>query len=174
MNDDDEKELFRAAVRDVRPLRQSRPAPQQPKLPPRARLRRADDARVLAESLDLDAAELEVETGEDLVYRRQGVPQAVMRRLRGGLYARREELDLHGMNRAEARLAILGFLAEAGRRGLRCVRIVHGKGRGSGERGPVLKAAVNRWLRQHEAVAAFCSARRPDGGTGALYVLLDP
>jgi DNA-nicking Smr family endonuclease len=174
MNDEDERKLFRAAVRDVRPLRQSRPAPHRPRVPARAALRRADEARVLVESLDLDAADLEVETGEELTYRRNGVPESAMRRLRRGLYARRDELDLHGMTRAEARLALLGFLAEASHRGLQCVRIVHGKGRGSGDRGPVLKAAVNRWLRRHDAVAAFCSARRPDGGTGALYVLLDP
>jgi DNA-nicking Smr family endonuclease len=174
MNDEDERKLFRDAVRDVRPLRQSRPAPPRPRVPARAALRRADEARVLAESLDLDAADLEVETGEELSYRRSGVPEAAMRRLRRGQYACREELDLHGMTRAEARLAILGFLADACQRRLRCVRIVHGKGRGSGDRGPVLKAAVNRWLRQHDAVCAFCSARRPDGGTGALYVLLDP
>lgn len=173
MHDEDERKLFRAAVRDVRPLRQSRPAPQSPKVPPRAKLRRADEALVLAESLDLDAADLEVETGEELSYRRNGVPESAMRRLRRGLYARRDELDLHGMTKAEARLAILGFLADASHHGLRCVRIVHGKGRGSGDRGPVLKAAVNRWLRRHDGVAAFCSARRPDGGSGALYVLLD-
>jgi len=53
------------------------------------------------------------------------------------------------------------------------VRIIHGKGRGSGNRGPVLKSAVNRWLRRHGAVRAFCSARRNDGGTGALYVLIE-
>jgi DNA-nicking Smr family endonuclease len=170
---DEERKLFRAAMRGVRPLRQTRLPPQRPRIAPRAALRRADEARVLAESLDAGAAELEVETGEELSYRRHGVPEATMRRLRRGLYARRDELDLHGMTQAGARLAILGFLAEAGRHGLRCVRIVHGKGRGSGDRGPVLKAAVNRWLRRHDAVHAFCSARRPDGGTGALYVLLD-
>ena len=174
MNEEDERKLFRAAMRDVRPLRHSGPLPHRPKRAARARLRRADEARVLAESLELDAGDLEVETGEELSYRRNGVPEAAMRRLRRGLYARRDELDLHGMTREEARLAVLGFLAEAHRHGLRCVRIVHGKGRGSGARGPVLKAAVNRWLRRHDGVRAFCSARRPDGGTGALYVLLDP
>lgn len=174
MSDEDERKLFRAAVRDVRPLRQTRPPPPRARLPARAALRRADEARVLAESLVADAADLEVETGDDLVYRRDGIPVAALRQLRRGHYSRRDDLDLHGMTRAEARLAILAFLADASRRGLRCVRIVHGKGRGSGERGPVLKAAVNRWLRRHDTVAAFCSARRPDGGTGALYVLLDP
>jgi DNA-nicking Smr family endonuclease len=170
---DEERKLFRAAMHGVRPLRQTRAPPQRPRLAPRAALRRADEARVLAESLDADAADLEVETGEELSYRCDGVPEATMRRLRRGLYARRDELDLHGMTQAEARLAMLSFLADASRHGFRCVRIVHGKGRGSGDRGPVLKAAVNRWLRRHDAVRAFCSARRPDGGTGALYVLLD-
>ncbi len=170
---DEERKLFRAAMRGVRPLRQTRLPPQRPRIAPRAALRRADEARVLAESLEADATDLGVETGEELSYRRNGVPEATMRRLQRGLYACRDELDLHGMTQAEARLAVLSFLADASRHGLRCVRIVHGKGRGSGDRGPVLKAAVNRWLRRHDAVRAFCSARRPDGGTGALYVLLD-
>ena len=52
------------------------------------------------------------------------------------------------------------------------VRIVHGKGRGSGQRGPVLKQKVNRWLRQWDTVLAFVSTRQVHGGTGALYVLL--
>jgi DNA-nicking Smr family endonuclease len=68
---------------------------------------------------------------------------------------------------------VLDFIAESVGLGLNCVRIVHGKGRGSGQRGPVLKAGVNRWLQRTHAVRAFCSARRTDGGSGALYVLLD-
>ncbi len=172
MKQDDERELFRAAVRDVRPLRQTGPAPARVRTPPRAASRRADEARVLAESLTLDAGDLGVETGEELDWRREGVPESVMRRLRRGQYARRDELDLHGMTQAEARLEVLGFIAGCVDRDLRCVRIVHGKGRGSGHRGPVLKSAVNRWLRRNDAVRAFCSARRADGGTGALYVLL--
>ncbi len=172
MKQDDERELFRAAVRDVRPLRQTKPAPARVRKPAKAALRRADEARVLAESLALDAADLGVETGEELDWRREGVPESVMRRLRRGQYAQRDELDLHGMTQAEARLAVLGFISECVDRDLRCVRIIHGKGRGSGQRGPVLKSAVNRWLRRNDVVCAFCSARRADGGTGALYVLL--
>jgi len=53
-----------------------------------------------------------------------------------------------------------------------CVRVVHGKGLGSGERGPVLKSAVNAWLRKWNNVIAFVSTRQVDGGTGAIYVLL--
>ena len=35
-----------------------------------------------------------------------------------------------------------------------------------------MKANVDRWLRVRSEVLAFCSATPPDGGTGALYVLL--
>ena len=52
------------------------------------------------------------------------------------------------------------------------MRIVHGKGYRSGARGPVLKTAVNLWLRRHADVMAFVSARAIDGGAGAVYVLL--
>ena len=170
---DEERELFRAAMRDVRPLRDAKRPPQRERKRPRAVSRRADEARVLADSLVLDAADLDVESGEELRYRREGVAESVLQRLRRGDYAVRDEIDLHGMTQDEARLALGAFLAEAALQGRRCVRIIHGKGRGSGNRGPVLKSAVNRWLRRHAGVRAFCSARRNDGGTGAAYVLLD-
>ncbi len=170
--EEDERELFRAAVRDAKPLARPAPLPHRERRRPRAASRRADEARVLADSISLDAADLDVETGDELGWRRPGVPESVLRRLRRGHYARREELDLHGMTQAEARVALARFLAEAVAHGFHCVRIIHGKGRGSGHRGPVLKAAVNRWLRRHDSVRAFSSARRNDGGTGALYVLL--
>ena len=173
MSDEDEGELFRKAVQGVRRLRAARPAPEPPKRRPLAVSRRADDREALAASLVLDAADLEIETGEELAWRRPGVPESTLRRLRRGQIARRAELDLHGMTQAEARLALNGFLTESRELARLCVRIVHGKGRGSGDRGPVLKAAVNRWLRRTAAVRAFCSARRQDGGTGAIYVLLD-
>ncbi len=173
MSDEDERELFRKAVQGVRRLRATRPVLAPPKRRPLALSRRADDRDALAESLVLDAADLEIETGEELAWRRAGIPEATLRRLRRGQIARRAELDLHGMTQAEARLALSGFLTECRELGRLCVRVVHGKGRGSGHRGPVLKAAVNRWLQRSAAVRAFCSARRQDGGTGAVYVLLD-
>jgi DNA-nicking Smr family endonuclease len=171
---DEDRELFRSAVRDVRPLGQPKRTPEREKRRPRAASRRADEAAVLAESLRLDALDLDVESGDELTYRREGVPESVLRRLRRGEYAVRDEIDLHGMTQAEARGALAAFLADAAHHGHRCLRIIHGKGLRSGHRGPVLKSAVNRWLRRHGAVRAFCSARRNDGGTGAMYVLLEP
>lgn len=159
-------------MRDVSPLRQPKRPPERERRRPRATSRREDEARVLADSLAFDAHDLDVESGEELGFRRDGVSESVLRRLRRGEYAVRDELDLHGMTQDEARAALGAFLAEAALHDRRCVRVIHGKGRGSGNRGPVLKSAVNRWLRRHAVVAAFCSARRNDGGTGALYVLL--
>ena len=170
---DEERELFRAAVRDVRPLRHAKRVPEREHRKARASSRRADEAQVLADSLALDAADLDVESGEEIRYRRDDVAESVLRRLRRGEFAVRDEIDLHGMKQDEARQALGACLAEAALHGRLCVRVIHGKGRGSGHRGPVLKSAVNRWLRRHAAVRAFCSARRSDGGTGALYVLLD-
>jgi DNA-nicking Smr family endonuclease len=95
-----------------------------------------------------------------------------MRRLRRGLYPIEDELDLHGLNQSVARDRLADFIARSRDSGRRCVRIIHGKGSRSGARGPVLKAAVNLWLRRHMDVMAFISARAIDGGTGALYVLL--
>ena len=160
-------------MRGARPLRQAKAAPQRAPQRPRAESRRADEARALADSLAFDAADLDVESGEELSFRREDVAESALRRLRRGEYAIRDELDLHGMTQDEARHALQAFLSESSLNGRRCVRVIHGKGRGSGHRGPVLKSAVNRWLRRHGDVRAFCSARRNDGGTGALYVLLD-
>ena len=95
-----------------------------------------------------------------------------MRRLRRGLYPIEDELDLHGLNQSVARDRLADFIARSRDSGRRCVRIIHGKGYRSGARGPVLKTAVNLWLRRHMDVMAFISARAIDGGTGALYVLL--
>lgn len=76
------------------------------------------------------------------------------------------------MTSKEAQAALRAFLAESVNARRQCVRIVHGKGLRSGARGPVLKASVNRWLRQWDDVLAFVSAPTRDGGTGAVYVLL--
>ncbi|NNL62412.1 MAG: Smr/MutS family protein [Woeseiaceae bacterium] len=76
------------------------------------------------------------------------------------------------MTLEEAKPALADFIDYNAAQGKLCVRVVHGKGLGSGDRGPVLKSAVNRWLRKWDAVLAFVSTRQIDGGTGAIYVLL--
>jgi DNA-nicking Smr family endonuclease len=172
MNDKDDKDLFREAVAGARPLVHDRHAPTRPRANPQAAFRRADERAVLEESLQHQAADLDVETGDEILFRRATVGSRVLRDLRRGRFAIEDELDLHGLVADEARVVVRDFLAGCVARRLSCVRIVHGKGRGSGPRGPVLKKSVNLWLRKNESVLAFCSARTAHGGTGAIYVLL--
>ncbi|MEM1261845.1 MAG: Smr/MutS family protein [Pseudomonadota bacterium] len=171
---DSDDELFRRSVADVKPLANNdRIEPYRPPVRPDARFRRADDADVLAESLSPDREALEQLTGARLSHRRRDVSERTIKRLARGDYRIQSEIDLHGMTAAEAKAALAEFISTASRDGLSAVRVVHGKGLGSGPRGPVLKAVVNRTLRRNAAVLAFVSARLVDGGTGALYVLLD-
>jgi DNA-nicking Smr family endonuclease len=107
-----------------------------------------------------------------LVFQRAGVRTQVIRRLRRGLIPVEDELDLHGLTQSAARDQLAEFLQNTRSAGRRCVRIIHGKGYRSGARGPILKIAVDLWLRRHLDVMAFSSARPIDGGTGAVYVLL--
>ena len=141
-------------------------------VPGKARSRRRDEKQVLSDSLALSAAELDVETGEELRFQRASVSRVRMRELRRGKCFRQDEIDLHGCTIVQARAELREFIVYAQRRGLSCVRVVHGKGRRSGQRGPVIKSGVNTWLRQWDEVLAFCSALPSDGGTGAVYVLL--
>jgi DNA-nicking Smr family endonuclease len=113
-----------------------------------------------------------VASGEELSFRRPGVAESVLRKLRRGEYRVGGELDLHGLTAVQAKQALRAFLAAAVARHAGCVRIIHGKGLRSGHRGPVLKSVVSGGLRRTAAVVAFVSARPVDGGTGAVYVLL--
>ena len=101
-----------------------------------------------------------------------GVGPDGVTRLRRGHWAIQGELDLHGLRREQARDELALFMREAARRGWRCLRVVHGKCLGSPGRQPVLKAKVHRWLGQSAAVLAFTQASAPQGGAGALIVLL--
>ncbi len=170
---EDDAELFRSAMRDVQPRPASVPAPANARKPsPKARFTRADQQDVLRESLDAVDDPALLETGDELSFRRDHVPHRVLLKLRRGQYAVMAETDLHGMNAIQARGALAEFIKDALLQGHSCVRVVHGKGRRSGPRGPVLKNVVNVWLRKCDAVSAFGSARPVDGGSGAVYVLL--
>ncbi|MCS6946469.1 MAG: Smr/MutS family endonuclease [Steroidobacteraceae bacterium] len=140
----------------------------------RARFTAAARREILELSLATDPAILDAEIGDTVSYRRAGVQPAVVRKLRRGEYRIEAQIDLHGLSAGDARAALRRFLAEALARRLRSVRIVHGKGLRSGQRGPVIKRQTLAMLQQISAVQAYCSARAVDGGTGALYVLLAP
>jgi DNA-nicking Smr family endonuclease len=176
---------FRAAVRDVKPLKITPEPIGLAKTRPRTRVRMPAPA---GDSLDELMPLLPVAPGDGpgeapqaagalgggdaLSFQRAGVRTQVVRRLRRGLIPIEDELDLHGLSQTAARYQLAEFLTHSRTAGRRCVRIIHGKGYRSGARGPVLKTAVDLWLRRHLDVMAFTSARAIDGGTGAVYVLL--
>ena len=139
---------------------------------PKARFSRADEQDALRQSLEADIDTMESSNAESIRFHRQSVGRRTMRKLARGKFSIQAEIDLHGMTAAEAKPRLADFIEYSARQGLLCVRVVHGKGLGSGQRGPVLKSKVNHWLRKWDTVLAFVSARQVDGGTGAVYVLL--
>ncbi len=170
--DPDLAEAFRRAVGPLRELRHDRVEPHRrcPAPIPRSRLR--DDQAVLEELASAPLQLDDLETGEELVYLREGLRPELLRKLRRGKFAVRAQIDLHGHTAAAARVALHNFLDDCIWSQDACVRVIHGKGLRSDNRGPVLKRGVARWLRQRNDVLAYCSARPADGGTGAVYVLL--
>jgi DNA-nicking Smr family endonuclease len=167
---------FSEAVMDVTPLARS-PRAEHPRTPypPQPVSRQRDDREVLAESVSdgIDHESL-LDTDESLSYSAPGLGPDVLRRLRRGEWSIQAQIDLHGHRVDEAREALVEFLRESIKRGLRCVRVVHGKGLGSLGKVPVLKGKVRNWLAQRDEVIAFCQARGADGGAGAVMVLLRP
>ncbi|GAA4017215.1 Smr/MutS family protein [Actimicrobium antarcticum] len=169
-----EADLFRHSIGRVAPLVSTNKADLQPPRPdPIARQHLADEQAALAESLSDDfSVESLLETDAALSFARSSIGADTVRKLRRGHWAIQSQLDLHGMRTDEAREALSEYLRSVGRRGLRCVRIIHGKGLGSINKEPVLKGKVRNWLVQKEEVIAFCQAKASDGGSGALVVLL--
>ncbi len=170
---DDEAGLFRRTISGTRPLKAEQRAGSRSRKPvPKASFTRADESDALRESLAGDIDSIEDSNADSMRFHRPSVGRRTMRKLARGRFSIQAEIDLHGMTVAEAKPRLADFIDDCAERSQLCVRIVHGKGLGSGQKGPVLKQGVNQWLRQWDAVLAFVSARQVDGGTGALYVLL--
>ena len=169
-----EADFFRSNVGDVVPLDFSdRVVLAVPKPQPVPQQRINDNRRALQESLtEPFTVDTLLEIDADASFKRDGISQEIVRKLRRGHWIIQDELDLHGQRRDEAREVLSEFLKRSILRGFRCVRIVHGKGLGSINQEPVLKKLVYGWLSQKEEVLAFAQAKGVDGGSGALMVLL--
>jgi DNA-nicking Smr family endonuclease len=174
---------FRAALQDVVKIKESdryvwrpvqdaelRGAP----MPARPRTAEEEIAAVLAESMLSDQFDVDGLLDEDpsLSWSAPGVGPDVVKKLRKRHWPVEDELDLHGLTRDMARRHFDNFVRRSSKRGIRCVRIIHGIGYGSVGGEPVLRGMVHSWLVQTEGVLAFCAAGRADGGHGALIVLL--
>lgn len=165
--------LFLRAMQGVQPLdAPSRhiPAPRTPAPALRRGALAEAAARAAAPFSDaFDAPGIEEAHG----WRRAGMGPDVLRRLRRGAWRVQAQLDLHGLRVDEARAALADFLRLAALDGLRCVRIIHGKGLGSKDGRGVLGTLAARWLRQAPHVRAYVQANPAAGGSGALLALLE-
>ncbi|WP_287597721.1 Smr/MutS family protein [Thermomonas sp.] len=174
-DDRDDASLFRAAIGadrgKVRALPEATPPPAASKPKPSAKMARRDEEAAREEFRHMLVSALEA--GDEMSYRREEITPRVLKKLARGEYAAQEELDLHGLPARTAEALLREFLRDCRAHGLGCVRIVHGKGRNSEERLPVLKNLVDRLLRQRADVLAFHSPPAAQGGTGAVLVLLE-
>lgn len=166
----EDSELFRQALDGVTPLpppsratNRSRPAcaipfPRQP-----------EPSNVPDNLSDHGAGDLPLDE-----FLRPGVARTTLRKLRRGQPPVQGSLDLHGLTSNEARKLLQEFLREMAQRGLRCVRVIHGKGWQTGGGEGILKPRTRHWLTQCAEVLAFCETSPHEGGGGAVKVLLKP
>ena len=169
----DDVTLFRDAVKDVKPF--TSPPKDDYKLKPKPIPLQfiRDEQQALVDSLsDHYIPAHEIETGEELLYLRDGHSPVILSKLRRGHWVIQAKIDLHGLISDEARLYVSTFISDCKKRGIRCVRIVHGKGLGSPGSEPVLKNKLRGWLMQKDEVIAYAEAKKQDGGSGAVIVLL--
>jgi len=169
-----DRDLFVRAAGAVKPL----PDPRKVHHPPAQKLPtvmsyQRDEQAVLQEAIsdDFDVSTL-LDADDQMSFRRLGIGTDVTRKLRRGDWSIQRQLDLHGLRRDDAREALGHFIRSAQQQGIRCVRVIHGKGLGSPGKTPVLKSRVHSWLVQKNEVLAFVQARPVDGGAGAVLVLL--
>ena len=175
-NKTDDAALFRAemAADGVMPLKTpAQSAPNRVLPPPLPLQHLADEAAVQRDAMrDTGSWDADIETGDLIAYLRPGLPGEIMRKLKRGHWSEQDAIDLHGAVAAEVRGLLAQFIGQARQRGLRCVRIVHGKGLRSPGGVAVLRGKVRLSLTQRDEVLAFCDAAPADGGEGAVRVLL--
>jgi DNA-nicking Smr family endonuclease len=170
-----EIELWRAVLRDVRPLRGRKPTPPLP-IPAAAPVAPSAAPRaVVTPATERFAA-------EGATPLPHGLDKRTAERLRRGQMAIEARIDLHGMRQDEAHRALLGLIDRAEHSGLRCLLVITGKGIRRAEDEDfrpeaigVLKQAVPRWLAEpalRPRILAVAPAQPRHGGSGALYVLL--
>jgi DNA-nicking Smr family endonuclease len=172
---EEDAQVFREAVGDVKPIKAAKRA-EPYRVPPKPLpARRDDDEHAVLEDLvrlaTRDGGDFDWQ--EDQSFLRPGLPRDILRKLRRTHWSVQDHLDLHGLTGDEAVAEAAAFIAACTRRGIRCVRIVHGKGLRSPGREPVLKRQIRNLLARLEAVLAFVEPHASEGGSGAVVVLLE-
>jgi DNA-nicking Smr family endonuclease len=183
----DEFELFQEAMRDVKPLkkdkRQAKRVPTKPKKKtsnrePFQSLEEYEKEQVSKSLQDLVKGDAPMDfsfSDEYEEHMQPGVSRDILRKLRKGHYSVQGSLDLHGMNREEARKEVLAFIKESVLNNKKLVLVITGRGKRSPDGRGVLKSLLPRWLSRgaiSRYVIGHATAKQWDGGVGAFYVLL--
>lgn len=169
-----EENVFRDAVKGVKPLKIKSPKIQKDieKPKPIAKKFLDDEKKALLDSLSDEFILPESESGEELRYLKKGHSPDILKKLKKGYWVTQKSIDLHGLVSEEAKSYIVNFISDCKKRKVRCVKIIHGKGLRSLNKEPVLRNKVKNWLIQKDEVIAYIEAPRHDGGSGAVLVLL--
>lgn len=175
---DKDRDMFRQAVGEVKPIKQDiyhsdKPKPKpKPKSKPVLQQRHTGTSDKRQAIVVATPPPAEISGNDRMEYRKDGVQKKAMEKLRRGKIVIQAELDLHGVSVAMLENKLHNFLYDCQSQGYIYTRIIHGKGYGSVNKMPVLKNHLNRSLRSNSAVLAFCSAPINSGGTGAVHVKL--
>ncbi len=176
----DEDSIFQTAMADVSPLPAGHceKVPLQPCEKKYPRFFAREEIEAYAQLVDLVAGDgpFELSSSDEYIDGAVlGISPEVLKKLREGYFSYLDYLDLHGLNRQQAREEVRDFIMECFAVGRRCVLIIAGRGLNSKDKEPVLKNNLPAWLTRaplKRVVLAFASARPYDGGWGAFYVLL--
>ncbi len=172
--------LFERAMAGVDPL-PARPQNKIPGRPPEKtppRFVAAEELEAYTRLVDLVAGEgpFELSCSDEYIDGSViGISPEVLKKLRSGYFSYQDHLDLHGLNRQQARHETINFIMSSFAARRRCVLIIPGRGLNSKDKEPILKNNLITWLMRaplKKVVLAFASARSYDGGWGAFYVLL--
>lgn len=170
-------QLFFSEMADVVPLRKGQnradvDAPE--RVPSESQLaRRASAQDGESESNFLTDEFIEpLPVDDPIEFRRDGIQTGVIEKLRHGGYRVDSRLNLLKRPVADCRQALFGFIREAHAHELRCVMIIHGRGKSDKSHANVVRSCVSRWLTQFDEVQAYSSAQPRHGGIGATYVML--
>jgi DNA-nicking Smr family endonuclease len=162
-----EKMLFMETVGKVKPMVQDTIYAVYRSIKQKPKTAKEKNAKQIAEFHFSDEFEPDLASKGPMKYVRFDVDSFEVKNLRRGRYTPDLILDLHGLDKNQAKQEIAALLYACQKEHAQCVCIVHGIG------AKVLKNKVPHWLVQHPDVMAFHQAPLEWGGNGALLVLIE-
>lgn len=165
----DDKSLFLDAMQDVQPLKHHNESHWQPHRSSRAP--RKEESQQLDNILTTGFLDI-VPLAESLEFKRDGLQNGVLDKLRQGKYSQQASLNLLRRPVEQCRQMLFTFIGQSYQDGLRNVLIIHGKGKDDKSHANIIRSYLARWLTELEEVQSFCTAMPHHGGSGACYVAL--